>query len=145
MIRIEDGLPAAPGTTSADWMLTQPALPAPPGADTTMTTSSPDQIWYLVVAVTCLVIPALFLGLRVYTKRAIVGMLEPADYFIFLASPFLLVEVIMGHFMVKWGAGVHQWQVTVDQLFNQLYVSRIMTISTSTTYRLTRTAVDECR
>ena len=25
--------------------------------------------------------------------------------------------------MVKWGAGVHQWQVTLGQLFEQLYVS----------------------
>jgi hypothetical protein len=24
--------------------------------------------------------------------------------------------------MVYWGAGVHQWQITLDQLFNQLYV-----------------------
>jgi hypothetical protein len=29
----------------------------------------------------------------------------------------------MGYYMVYWGAGVHQWQVTLDQLFHQLYVS----------------------
>lgn len=29
----------------------------------------------------------------------------------------------MGWYMVKWGAGVHQWQVTLEQLFNQLFVS----------------------
>lgn len=29
----------------------------------------------------------------------------------------------MGYHMVKWGAGVHQWQVTLRQLFNQLFVS----------------------
>lgn len=28
--------------------------------------------------------------------------------------------------MVKWGAGVHQWQVTLGQLFNQLYVSTVL-------------------
>ena len=28
----------------------------------------------------------------------------------------------MGYQMVKWGAGVHQWQITLGQLFNQLYV-----------------------
>jgi hypothetical protein len=28
----------------------------------------------------------------------------------------------MGYYMVYWGAGVHQWQVTLDQLFHQLYV-----------------------
>ncbi|KAL5120584.1 hypothetical protein ACEQ8H_001603 [Pleosporales sp. CAS-2024a] len=27
----------------------------------------------------------------------------------------------MGYSMVHWGAGVHQWQVTLNQLFNQLY------------------------
>jgi hypothetical protein len=29
----------------------------------------------------------------------------------------------MGYYMVRWGAGVHQWQITLDQLFRQLYVS----------------------
>ncbi|KAF2662147.1 hypothetical protein K491DRAFT_585708, partial [Lophiostoma macrostomum CBS 122681] len=48
-------------------------------------------------------------------------MFEPADYFIFLAFPLIVVEVVMGKYMVKWGAGVHQWQVTLGQLFNQLY------------------------
>jgi hypothetical protein len=28
----------------------------------------------------------------------------------------------MGYYMVYYGAGVHQWQVTLDQLFHQLYV-----------------------
>jgi hypothetical protein len=32
------------------------------------------------------------------------------------------VEIVMGYYMVYWGAGVHQWQVTLDQLFHQLYV-----------------------
>lgn len=31
----------------------------------------------------------------------------------------------MGYYMVYWGAGVHQWQVTLDQLFHQLYVSTL--------------------
>lgn len=31
----------------------------------------------------------------------------------------------MGYNMVRWGAGVHQWQVTTDQLFHQLYVQFI--------------------
>lgn len=29
----------------------------------------------------------------------------------------------MGYYMVYWGAGVHQWQVTLDELFHQLFVS----------------------
>jgi hypothetical protein len=28
----------------------------------------------------------------------------------------------MGYYMINYGAGVHQWQVTLDQLFHQLYV-----------------------
>lgn len=32
----------------------------------------------------------------------------------------------MGYQMVKWGAGVHQWQITLGELFEQLYVSCIM-------------------
>ncbi len=51
----------------------------PPGADTTMTTSSPDQAWFIVVAVFCTVIPAFFLSLRIYTKFGVVKSLELAD------------------------------------------------------------------
>lgn len=45
----------------------------------TMTTNGPDQVWYLVVAITCTVVPAMFLGLRIYTRLAIVRNLELAD------------------------------------------------------------------
>ncbi|OSS51858.1 hypothetical protein B5807_03940 [Epicoccum nigrum] len=47
--------------------------------------------------------------------------LEPADYFLFLAFPLIITEIGLGYQMVKWGAGVHQWQVTLGQLFEQLY------------------------
>jgi hypothetical protein len=39
-----------------------------------------------------------------------------------LSQPLIVVEVVMGYYMVHWGAGVHQWQVTLEQLFHQLYV-----------------------
>ncbi|KAF9693693.1 hypothetical protein EKO04_008336 [Ascochyta lentis] len=54
--------------------------------------------------------------------------LEPADYFLFLAFPLIVAEVAMGYQMVKWGAGVHQWQVTLGQLFNQLYWANVAQI-----------------
>jgi hypothetical protein len=38
------------------------------------------------------------------------------------SQPLIVVEIVMGYYMVYWGAGVHQWQVTLDQLFHQLYV-----------------------
>jgi hypothetical protein len=44
-----------------------------------MTTHGPDQKWFLVVAITCTAVPALFLMLRVYTRLAIVRSLEIAD------------------------------------------------------------------
>ncbi|PSN68617.1 hypothetical protein BS50DRAFT_548925, partial [Corynespora cassiicola Philippines] len=59
--------------------------------------------------------------MRVYTKLAIVRSFELADYFIFLSFPLLIVEVVVGYYMVKYGAGVHQWQVSFRQLFQQLY------------------------
>jgi hypothetical protein len=62
-----------------EFMLRLPALAAPPGADTTMTMSGPDQIWFLVVAITCIAIPGIFLILRIYTKLSIVRSFEPAD------------------------------------------------------------------
>jgi hypothetical protein len=37
-------------------------------------------------------------------------------------QPLIVTEIVMGYQMVKWGAGVHQWQITLGQLFNQLYV-----------------------
>lgn len=86
-----------------------------------MTLDSPDQVWFLVIAITCIAIPGLFLIVRVYTKLAIVRMFEIADYFIFVAFPLIIVEIVFGYYAVKWGAGVHQWQVSFGQLFNQLY------------------------
>jgi hypothetical protein len=38
-------------------------------------------------------------------------------------QPLIITEIALGYQMVKWGAGVHQWQVTLGQLFEQLYVS----------------------
>ncbi|OAL47158.1 hypothetical protein IQ07DRAFT_634150 [Pyrenochaeta sp. DS3sAY3a] len=121
---IPPGLQIPPGMDPREFYLQLPALgPAqiPPGADTTMTTSGPDQIWYLVVAVTCIAVPAFFLMIRIYTRLAIFKSLELVDYFLFLSFPLIVVEIAMGWYMVKWGAGVHQWQVTLEQLFNQLF------------------------
>ncbi|KAF1928618.1 uncharacterized protein M421DRAFT_5081 [Didymella exigua CBS 183.55] len=87
-----------------------------------MTAEGPDQIWFLVAAIVCIAIPGLFLMLRVYTRLVIVRCLEPADYFLFLAFPLIVTEIAVGYHMVTWGAGVHQWQITLDQLFNQLYI-----------------------
>jgi hypothetical protein len=44
-----------------------------------MTTNSPDQVWYLVVAIVCAAVPTLFWLLRMYTRRIVVSSLEPAD------------------------------------------------------------------
>src|SRR5688500_11681042 len=74
--------PPLPVPTSADMLellLRMPALKAPAGADKTMTTSGPDQVWYLVVAITCIAVPGLFLAIRIYTKISIVRKIEPAD------------------------------------------------------------------
>jgi hypothetical protein len=51
----------------------------PKGADMTMTTDGPDQIWFLVVAITCIATSGLFLMVRIYTKLAVVRSFEPAD------------------------------------------------------------------
>ncbi|CAO2658585.1 Nn.00g063080.m01.CDS01 [Neocucurbitaria sp. VM-36] len=121
---IPPGLQVPPRMNPVDFYLQLPAMgPAqiPPGSDTRMTTSGPDQVWYQVVAVMCITIPAFFLMLRVYTRVVIFKSLELVDYFLFLAFPLIVVEIVMGWYMVRWGAGVHQWQVTLSQLFNQLF------------------------
>jgi hypothetical protein len=51
----------------------------PAGADRTMMTTRPDQVWFVVVAITCTVVPAIFLSLRVYTRLTISGGFELAD------------------------------------------------------------------
>ena len=64
------------------FLLSLPAMTPdqiPKGADTTMTTDGPDQVWFLVVAIICIAVPGLFLILRVYTRMAIMRCLEPAD------------------------------------------------------------------
>ncbi|KAF1960427.1 hypothetical protein CC80DRAFT_293675 [Byssothecium circinans] len=100
----------------------------PKDADRTMTLDGPDQIWFLVVAITCIAIPGLFLMIRIYTKLAVVRSFELADWFIFASFPLIITEVGLGYQMVKWGSGVHQWQVTLDQLFRQLYWANIAQI-----------------
>lgn len=79
---IPPGLQVPPGMDPRDFYLQLPALgPAqiPYGADTTMTTTGPDQVWYLVVAVTCIAVPAFFLMIRVYTRLTIFKSFEIAD------------------------------------------------------------------
>lgn len=79
---IPAGLQLPPDLDPMEFYLQLPAMSpkeAPPGADMTMTTDGPDQVWYLVVAITCTVVPAMFLGLRMYTRLAIVRSLELAD------------------------------------------------------------------
>lgn len=79
---IPPGLEVPSGMNPTDFYLQLPALgPAqvPPGADTTMTLTGPDQVWFLVVAVTCTAIPAFFLMMRLYTRIAIFKSLELTD------------------------------------------------------------------
>jgi flagellar biosynthesis protein FliP len=76
------GLEAPPGMDPMQYLLSLPALASsqiPEGADTNMTTNSPDQVWYLVVAIVCAAVPTLFWLLRMYTRLVIVRSLEPAD------------------------------------------------------------------
>ncbi|KAF2625595.1 hypothetical protein BU25DRAFT_473707 [Macroventuria anomochaeta] len=66
------------------------------------------------------------------------GLYQACDYAVLGASGLLLVlgfcmplivaEIAMGYQMVKWGAGVHQWQITLGQLFNQLYWANVAQI-----------------
>jgi hypothetical protein len=75
------GLSMPPEMNPMDFYLQLPAMhpdQIPAGADTTMMTK-PDQVWFVVVAITCTVTPAIFLSLRVYTRLAIVGSFELAD------------------------------------------------------------------
>jgi hypothetical protein len=76
------GLSVPPGMDPVEFYLQLPAMhpdQIPAGADRTMTTTRPDQMWFVVVAITCTVVPAIFLSLRVYTRLAIIGSLELAD------------------------------------------------------------------
>ena len=71
-----------PGMDQRQFLLSLPAMDSdqiPPGENRTMTPHGPDQVWFLVTAVTCVVVPGLFLILRLYTKLAIVRSLELAD------------------------------------------------------------------
>jgi hypothetical protein len=79
---VPTGLQLPPGVDPMEFYLQIPAMAptqAHAGADMTMTTNGPDQVWYLVVAITCTVVPAIFLGLRIYTRLAIERRLELAD------------------------------------------------------------------
>jgi flagellar biosynthesis protein FliP len=76
------GIEVPPGMDPMQYLLSLPALASsqiPEGADTNMTTNSPDQVWYLVVAIVCAAVPTLFWLLRMYTRLIVVRSLEPAD------------------------------------------------------------------
>jgi flagellar biosynthesis protein FliP len=76
------GIEVPPGMDPVQYLLSLPALASsqiPEGADTNMTTNSPDQVWYLVVAIVCAAVPTLFWLLRMYTRLIVVRSLEPAD------------------------------------------------------------------
>jgi hypothetical protein len=82
MSLIPDNLQVPPGMNPRQFLISLPAMNTdqiPKGADTTMTTDGPDQVWFLVVAIICIAVPGLFLILRVYTRMAIMQCLEPAD------------------------------------------------------------------
>ncbi|KAF2471692.1 uncharacterized protein BDR25DRAFT_192827, partial [Lindgomyces ingoldianus] len=91
----------------------------PAGANTRMTLDSSAQVWYLVTAILCIAVPGIFLMIRVYTKFAVVKMLDAADCK--YKQPLIVAEVALGYLMVKYGAGVHQWQITLGQLYEQLH------------------------
>lgn len=79
---IPSGLQIPPGMDPIEFYLQLPAMgreQIPPGSDTTMTTNGPDQVYFLIVAATCTVVPALFLAMRVYTRLVIFKSLEIAD------------------------------------------------------------------
>jgi hypothetical protein len=79
---LPQGVQIPPGVDPRQFILSLPALSPdqiPKGADTTMTTDGPDQVWFLVVAILAIAIPGLCLILRVYTRLAIMRSLEPAD------------------------------------------------------------------
>jgi hypothetical protein len=79
---IPSGLQIPPNVDARSFILSLPALgpdQVPDGADTTMTTNGPDQVWFLVVAIICIAIPGIFMMLRLYTRLAIMRCLEPAD------------------------------------------------------------------
>lgn len=79
---IPAGVVVPPGMDQMQFFLSLPAMGPdriPPGADTTMTTNGPDQVWFTVTAATCVTTTALFLILRLYTRLVIVRSLEVAD------------------------------------------------------------------
>jgi len=79
---VPDGIQVPPGVDPMSYYLQLPAMSpdqAYEGADMTMTTSGPDQVWFLVVAIVCITVPTFFLSLRVYTRVTIVGGFELAD------------------------------------------------------------------
>jgi hypothetical protein len=79
---IPPGIEVPAGVDPIAFYLQLPAMSpaqAPAGSDMTMTVNGPDQVWFVVVAVTCTAVPAMFLSLRVYTRLAIFRGFELAD------------------------------------------------------------------
>ncbi|KAF2269191.1 hypothetical protein CC78DRAFT_612648 [Lojkania enalia] len=108
-------------------LLTMPAASVPPGADSRLI-SHPSRTWWQVTVILCSILSGIFVLLRAYTKLVVIKSVDAADYFILIGFFFLLSEVIIGHWASGAGSGVHQWQLTVAQLFDLLYWMNIAEI-----------------
>jgi hypothetical protein len=94
-----------------------------------MSTKSPEQRYFVLGAVFCIAIPGIVVALRIYTKLTIIRKWDAADVCIALGFPFLIVLAVMGHYMVKYGAGAHQWNITRAELFDLLYWGNVAEIT----------------
>jgi hypothetical protein len=77
--QMSPALAALPPAQALESMLNSRAMALPDGADPTFTLDGPDQIWYLIVAITSIAIPGIFLMVRIYTKLSVVRRFELAD------------------------------------------------------------------
>ncbi|EAT85923.1 hypothetical protein SNOG_07272 [Parastagonospora nodorum SN15] len=99
------------------------AADPPPGSQGKLGTASDALVWYQVCAVLCTTVPGLFVLLRLYTKVFIVRKTDLTDYFVVLAFLAFIPMIAIGRVMFGAGAGMHQWNIRNDDLYNILYAS----------------------
>ncbi|KAH4047460.1 hypothetical protein HBH70_147360 [Parastagonospora nodorum] len=97
------------------------AADPPPVQQGKLGTASDALVWYQVCAVLCTTVPGLFVLLRLYTKVFIVRKTDLTDYFMVLAFLAFIPMIAIGRVMFGAGAGMHQWNIRNDDLYNILY------------------------
>ncbi|MCJ1469836.1 hypothetical protein MMC07_008478 [Pseudocyphellaria aurata] len=88
----------------------------PPGVTPNFVDPYSLQRFFILTFVMCVTVTTIFIFVRAYTKIYIIKSHEWEDYMSYLAWSGLIVYFGLGFVAYRYGAGVHQWNVTAENV-----------------------------